>query len=198
MRRREAPRADRRRSRHPVDQSRALAAVAGQQLLAIALMSALGVGLLTWYYAKRSRGRRRRSRPRRRRRRPRAQGEMALPPLGSHRRPPVQREPPARTAAGRSAGARAGARSRTAAACDRRDRCGADAGAAPARRRTPPEVPGRARVRAPPRRSCVCARVSASGGAAAGGSVPPGGIGGVSPAARRCARQASGSRTPQA
>ena len=43
---------DRRRARDPLGQSRALAPVAGQQRLAIALMSALGVGLLTWYYAK--------------------------------------------------------------------------------------------------------------------------------------------------
>jgi type IV secretion system protein VirB10 len=63
-------------------------------VLAIALMSALGLGLLTWYYAKSL------TRPAQARHaaqaavKSRAQGEMALPPLGPIASPFVRRDPP--------------------------------------------------------------------------------------------------------
>jgi len=63
-------------------------------VLAIALMSALGLGLLTWYYAKPL------TRPREVQHaaqaavKSRAQGEMALPPLGPIKSPLVAKDPP--------------------------------------------------------------------------------------------------------
>lgn len=66
-------------------------------LLAITLMTTLGVGLLTWYYAKAL------SRPRQAQHaalaavRNRAQGEMPLPSLGRIESPFARREPPAQT-----------------------------------------------------------------------------------------------------
>lgn len=66
-------------------------------LLAITLMTTLGVGLLTWYYAKAL------SRPRQAQHaaqaavRSRAQGEMPLPGLGHIESPFAHREPPAQT-----------------------------------------------------------------------------------------------------